>query len=350
MDEFKSFIEIFNVIDCEIIDNNKLFKIESKVTESLKEFLSFSSLSMLKGYFNEFLKIYVGNIADEINLFLYLDDENELNKKVSLLDNNTTIKVILDKSGYISSIFGNKNNILFFILDSSLDEIFNSNIDFENSIKVDTKNVIILTNKDYYFHNEFYLVTNINRDNYKLEIQNFLKNSTLPDVTHIINKRNELCMWVGGTQVLSPDYLFINFETPDFIFDLLIKKQIIKNTTDLIFPFLSNFTTIVAGKYACTINGNKRIEFMISTDINNYDYDTYISLYEMYQWIYGNYSFDKINIFRNVLSILISAKRGEECPSDIYRIILNNADWLKNSIEDNFKKILTGNVNDYFKE
>ena len=350
MDLFKGFIEIFNGIDYEIIDNDKLFKIESKVTESIREFLSFSSLSTLKSYFNDFIKIYVGDISDEINLFVYLDDENELNKKISLLNYNDAIKVILDKSGYISSIFGNEHNILFFILDSSFEEVFTSNIDFEGNIKANKKNVFILTNKNYYFHNEFYLVTNIKRDNYKHEIENYLKNGTLLDIIHIINKRNELCMWVSGTQELSPDYLFINFDTPDFIFDLNIQKQIIKITADLIFPFLSNYTTSVNGKYLCTINGNKRIEFMILTDINSYNLDAYMNLYKMYKWIYENYSFDKINIFRNVLSILISAKRGEACPDNTYNIILSNAEWLKNSVEDNFQKFLAGNVNEYFKE
>jgi hypothetical protein len=47
---------------------------------------------------------------------------------------------------------------------------------------------------------------------------------------------------------------------------------------------------------------------------------------------------------------LISAKWSKFCPSNIYNIILSNSAWLKTSVEDNFKKFLHGNVNDYFKE
>lgn len=350
MELFNRFIELFKFIDCDIIDNRSDLRIESKINESIIEFLSYDSVSTIKGYFGNCIKIYTKRAFDELNLIEYLDNEFEFNEIVSKITENHSIKVILDKEKYITSLFGKDYKITLLIFNSSFEEIFSNYRRLEENIETGTKNVFILLNKDYYFHNDFYLVTNINREDYELEIKNYVKGITCPNTKNIIDKRNELCNWVGGTLELTPNHIYIDFDQADFITDSNIKMQIFKNTIDLIFPFLSNYTVKGDNAYLCTINGNKRIEIVIASEINSYSLDAYVNLFRMYEWIYENYSFDKINIFRNVISILISAKRGEECPNDIYKIILSNADWLKNSVEDNFQKLLSGNVNDYFKE
>jgi hypothetical protein len=111
-------------------------------------------------------------------------------------------------------------------------------------------------------------------------------------------------------------------------------------------PFLCNFTGITNNKYISIINGKKRIEIEYELNLNDYKQYDYEKLYKIYKWIYEAATFDKINICRNVISILVSAK----CQGSVYKTILDNSDWLLQSVQDNFKDVLGENIEEFFKE
>ncbi|WP_164473000.1 hypothetical protein, partial [Clostridium perfringens] len=77
-----------------------------------------------------------------------------------------------------------------------------------------------------------------------------------------------------------------------------------------------------------------------------YTINAYKNLNTIYNWIYKNPVLDKLNICRNVISALITAK----CQGSRLKTILENSDLLVKSLKDNYEVYSSENISKYFKE
>ncbi|NFO10961.1 hypothetical protein FDB29_07530 [Clostridium botulinum] len=347
MDLFFDFINcIANLSSSHIFEDKKSFTIEFTYDKSVNKFLNDATLSQLNNIFLNTLSLYVIKNNFEINLFDFIDDEDLINE-VNKLNQNYKLKIVFNKTSYIQENISCNANVILFVQTKNLINKFNRFSDIENDLFSTTKkNVIILYDSNDYFHNDFYMITNINRVSYLSEIEKFSNQSLSMNYENIINTRNEMCNWVDGSHFLIPEYLFVNFQNTDFESTDQMRTYILKYTVDLIIAFIGNFTGTISDENLTVINGTKRIEIYYDLDIADYTIESYDNLYKLYCWIYDNSTFDKINICRNVISILITAK----CQGSSYKTLLTNSDWLLKSVQDNFKSFLKSNIKEYFKE
>lgn len=348
--ELMNYLENLEYECYEYNEENKFFTLKIKECNHIENIVNYERIACLKNDFPEHLQfIRYSSPGNIIDLFEFLDDEAEFNDEISISSNeNMYYELILDKNKFISDKINDfEFKLNFFIKKESfinkLEQEFES---IEKELfKKNEKNVFIIGDDSIYLKNEFYMITNLNRSNYKEEINTFLNNS-ISNSSKDIEVRNELCNWVNGTNFLTPKELYINFSNESFRFDENIKLIIMKKTIDLILPFISNFTGYVGDRFFSIINGNKRIEVDYDISFKKYKIEDYNNLFSIYKWIYEESTFDKINICRNVISILVTAK----CQGSIYKTILENSDWLFYSIKDNFELFLKGNIDNYFKE
>ncbi|MBV4432683.1 hypothetical protein KM803_15360, partial [Clostridium tyrobutyricum] len=218
-------------------------------------------------------------------------------------------------------------------------------ISLENEMfQKDKKNIFILAKPNIFMKNDYIMVTSLNRSDIEKELCDFDKNN-IKNSKNIINKRNEVCNWIDGSHFLIPNYLYIDFNNNAFTASNKIKSILYKKNINLIIAFISNFTGTVDGKLKSIINGTKRIEVDYDCNIE-YNFSYYNNMFHLYEWIYDSSTFDKINISRNVISVLVTAK----CQGSVYKTILVNSDWLLKSVKDNFEVFLKNNITNYFKE
>ncbi|GAA0061749.1 hypothetical protein [Clostridium sp. CTA-1] len=354
MEVFYEFINLLNELDFNYFEDKQIFKVEFKFNDKFNFFIKYNTLNQMKCIFGSSIRLYKGSsINNEKDLFLFLDSKEEFNDEIEDLEENINFKLIIDKTSFIKEKIGDLNcNIIFFIKCITFLNLINK--DFREMEKLlfteNEKNVFILGDCDEFFFNEFYLVTNIERKNFKDEINEFIDKKCSLNTAEIIRKRNELCNWVDGTHFLSPELLYVNFDNNNFIYSYEFKQIIVKKSMDLIIPFIANFTGKVDGIFTSIINGKKRIEIEYKVNKKIYKLKSYKELYELYRWIYEQAIFDKINICRNVISILVSAKYNSKCPKCMYQIVLENIEWMVKSVKDNFNDYLKNNIDEYFKQ
>ncbi|MFR9241033.1 MAG: hypothetical protein ACLVKE_09945 [Clostridium baratii] len=113
---------------------------------------------------------------------------------------------------------------------------------------------------------------------------------------------------------------------------------------NLVILFISNYSGIDEGIFKSLINGSKRVEILY--DDVEYSNNSYNNLNKIYNWIYKNPLLDKLNICRNVISALITAK----CQGSRLKTILENSDLLVKSLKDNYEVYSSENISKYFKE
>lgn len=357
MESLYNFINLLKNCNVNYFEDSKIFSMEFNNNEVTGDLIKFKTIKNLKSEFPKHLNIYISsNAIDEIDLMEFLDDEDEFKEEVNIFFNKESkYKLTFDKNKYVEDKFGNLSiisNIYLYVLENEFVKLFNLTYQqMETEVfKELKKNIFILGCSDTFFYNNFYMVTNIKQQKLIEEISNFINNRNVVDTRKLIQQRNELCNWIDGSHYLTPNSFHIDFNNLDFKSSEKIMKTILKKNTDLIIPFISNFTGNVDEKYVSVINGSKRIEIEFNLDGLDYKLEQYNALYKLYNWIYEDLTFDKIIICRNVISILIAAKCNSHCKVEKYKIILENGKWLLISVQDNFEKFLQGNISDYFKE
>jgi uncharacterized Tic20 family protein len=346
---FYDFIDFLSNSGYEMFEDKKTFKVEFKYNHKIKDFLKYTSVREMKFYFCDCISLYsYKTINYEENIFDYLDEEEEFNQEINKIDETYNFKLIIDKSKFVEAKINIDANVIFFVKSTKFIDFFNMDISTleESLFNIDKKNIFIFGNSEEFFFNEFYMVTNLKRQDFLKEITGFLETINTIDIQAVIDKRNELCNWIDGSHSLTPEVIYIDATNPTFVISNELKIQLFKRCTDLIIPFLSNFTGNISNRYLSVVNGNKRIEIYYDLDIKDYNQEINENLYKLYKWIYEKSTFDKINICRNVISILITAK----CQGSEYKTILQNSDWLVKSVLDNFEGFLQRNIEAYFKE
>lgn len=346
---FYDFLRIVRLHDCKSFEDKKTFKIEFSFNNSFLNIINYASFLEMQKYYFGFISLYIcKSVTDEEDLFDYLVDEQEFNEEVRKLNNKTKLKLIIDKAEFIKIKNKNDANVLYFVENSKFIEFISKDVYYLESeiFSKDKKNIFILGDINQYFYNEFYIVTNMERTNFTKEIEYFIENSKNNMPLDKIDTRNEFCNWVDGSHFLTPDVMHIDTNEVNYVISKEFISSLHKIIIDLIIPFISNFTGIIDNEYKSLINGNKRIKICYDLKPEDYSSEAYEHLYGLYQWIYEESTFDKINICRNVISILVVAK----CQGSAYKTILENCDWLATSVQGNFLDFLQKNINSFFNE
>ncbi|WP_454054118.1 hypothetical protein [Clostridium sp. Marseille-Q7071] len=348
MNLFYEFLSSLNDMGYKSYEDEITFKLEFKSYDRVKKLVSYNLLQEMKTCFSNFISLYIcSSINDEQNLFDYLDNLDDFNEETERLNDNYSFKLIFRKHEFIKSQIEVDDKLLYFVEYSNFINYLNKDIKcLEDLLDMHSKNIFIMGNSNDFFYNNFYMITNVRRNDYKEEIYTYCNHTTLINTEDIIKKRNQLCNWINSSQFLTPDCFYVNIEDSRFNISNNAKIYLYKKTIDMIIPFISNFTGNNENQYLSIINGSKRIEVKYDLNLNDYEKDSYYNLFKLYSWIYENSTFDKITICRNVISILVSAK----CQGSVYKTILNNSDWLVKSVEGNFKDFLMKNIESFFKE
>lgn len=349
MEYFYKLINKLILLNYEIKETSSIFEIEFKYTSDLDFLIQYNYLRNISDIFcDESLKLYI-SINNDINIFDFLDNEDEFKEEIAYIREGTNFKLILKKNNFIKYKFGDFNNsrITFFILEDNLLNFLDQDINLleDKVFKQYKKNIFILANSNVFIKNDYFMITNLNSINIKNELDDF-NNIEISESKDVISSRNEVCNWIDGSHFLIPDYFYIDLKNENFRMNDKIQSILYKKNINLVMAFISNFTGIVDGKYKSIINGNKRIEVEYDIDLEDYKFSYYNNMFQLYQWIYENSTFDKINICRNVISILVTAK----CQGTVYKTILVNSDWLLKSVKDNFKLFLQNNIDSYFEQ
>ncbi|GEM_PF-4596130 len=303
---------------------NSITLIMKKGSDSLDLGYGFNNIDILDNDIREYLK------NNYINIEIIID-KKRLQKVLTcngIINSNIAVEVFYSKSEILNYFTGEYCEIENKLSDNKL----NCFIIIDNNILLINKSICIIGGEE---------INNINL-NYDDEYYSNRNN--------IIKLRNELCNWNRATRWIIPNDFYFEIIDDEVELQSDIVNLFMKLCLDLVIRFIANSSVEIEGRTLSTISGNKKIDVEFNADFKHYNIKSYKELYKLYNWIYEKYSFDKINICRNVISVLISAKWNKDCPSNVYNIILNNSTWLKDSVEDNFKKFLNGNVNEYFKE
>jgi hypothetical protein len=352
MDKFYSLIDMLNSLGYSSDENDRIFSMSFNYHKEIECFISYANLVEIKNIFPQYINLYISSsINHELDIFDFLEDEEEFNNEIKRLYNNAVkFKLIIYKENFIRGKIkkAENANLVFFIDNCNFYDYFSKDISFLESkvLKINKKNVFVLGNCETFLHNDFYMITNIKRDYFVEEIIEFTVNSTSNNTKCIIDKRNELCNWVDGSHFVTPEFLYVDFYNEKFTYNDDFGRLLCKRVIDLIIPFIGNFTGIVNDKFISIISGNKRVEIKYDLGDGDYNKDACKKLFDLYSWIYEKSIFDKITICRNVISVLISAK----CQGSTYKTIIDNSDWLIKSVQDNFDEFLQKNIETYFKE
>jgi len=161
----------------------------------------------------------------------------------------------------------------------------------------------------------------------------------------IIELRKELCHWIDGTHWLSPEHIFFDFDKQLSQYSSEIKDFLLRRTTDLIIPFLSNFTETHKEITFSNIKGYKKLDISYKFE-KKYINEQVKYLFKIYEWVYSDKNADRISIVRNITTIFLC----EDCNCSYYELFLRNARRIYKSVLDNFDIYLKDNVKQYFAE
>ncbi|MEG1256374.1 hypothetical protein [Clostridium sp.] len=332
---------------CEINEEMDIVSIKTVYDEYTSKIFNYTQLKELKELYKSFLDIFVSSkVNNEINIFNFLDNEEELQEEINDMNlNETLVTITFNKIKYIRSTLNIPDNInlIFVVQEKFLVELLKNSVQSLENImfSFSKKTVIVLADSDIDESNEFYNIIGFNKLRNKIYS---IESSYVRNTKRVIDIRNEYCNWITSTEYITPDELYINFASGEIITP--IEQRICKITVDSCIAFLANFTGTIHDEFVSIINGTKKIKIEYDLLIEDYTRESYENIYNIYKWVYHEYSPNKIYICRNVISILISAK----CQGSVYKTILNNSDWILESIKSNYETFLTENVNDFFKQ
>lgn len=234
------------------------------------------------------LKIDGDYIQDEVDRFISeikncIDDENEIGVECIYFKNiikNTVSIYSMDKYGqYIASL--SVENVL-----AKYNELYN---DF-NYIIFD-----LVLDVGCFYTKKFYFIDSENKKSPNVIINR----------DEIINKRDTLCNFVGEKKItlLPDDFYFLQRSNYAHI-----QETFEKLTMAVSLIYISNISNIKNDILTYKIEGYKTIKDEFNIRTLGTISDAASSLWEIYDWIYGNLNnvSDKIGIARNILSLNLS--------------------------------------------
>jgi hypothetical protein len=215
--------------------------------------------------------------------------------------------------------------------------------------KKNSKTVVLILEDNLLAYNNLFLLVG---GTYIPQINSIIKEKFCKDIDtekleEIVRLRNELCYWHDATKWLSPDYIYINFKNDDFVYQKDFEYMILSKTTDLIIPYIADYTAIddTNNELYSIINGYKKVRIPYEKN-EKYDFNQVEYLYSIYKWIYDDKNADRISIARNIITILLCG----ECQGSYYNVLLTNSYNIYKSITKNFDIYLKNNVKEYFEE
>lgn len=336
----------------DISSEHKSITIQFNYFEGLKQLLNYEDIKLINYKYNGVCNIYKWKMANlDIDIFDYLDDQNEYNEEVLSNDcSSSSYKLIIDKTKLSSKIIEDDEINIQIYID---EEDFLNNLDFEslNYKKIEDiifkkeKNIIFIIDSDILFYNSSILFIGAKINKIESVISSFIliKNDTFN--IEKIQLRNTVCNYIDSTMRLTPNDLYFDLNK-NFIYSNTIMDIIIKSHIKLVIMFISNFTGQLDNRLKSIINSNKRIEIEY-TNCTNYTIENYKNFNMIYNWIYNGEPFsDKLNICRNIIGALVAAK----CQGDTLNTIIFNSDRILKSLNDNLEEFTKGNIKEYFKE
>lgn len=349
MDKLINFINSF--IDCsEVTQSKNRVILKFDYFNNIDRVITYENIKNLVETYPNTIKLFVKfSNVDEIDLVDYVDDQVEFNNELNVSDKSKLkfqINVNLTEAINLNDNL-KSNDIEIYYNENLLLEKFNVNDNdyrkFEEIFFKNNKNIFLLLDSNTFFYNNNILITNIHREELFNEINTF-KNIQINDESKAIDLRNSSCNWIGSTQKLTPNSIFIELNNSTFIVPEDIRKFLLRINCNLVILFISNYSGMDEGIFKSLINGSKRVE-IIYDDVE-YNINSYENLNKIYNWIYKNPVLDKLNICRNVISALITAK----CQGSRLKTILENSDLLVKSLKDNYEVYSSENISKYFKE
>ncbi len=344
----KKICEFLNSIKIsDSIEDGSILTLEFDCNENFINLLDYSYVKELKELYSTYLEIFISlNSVSDINILDFTNNNKEFMEEITQIKiGKTKIKIIFKMVEFLKNKFKALKDLnLRAIYDSKhlINSLNKPLIDFEAQWSNKEKKVIfILINENINLSNKLFTV--IGFENLIANLTS-IQDKVKVNSEDIINIRNEYCNWIDSTKLITPNQLFTEF--PHEYKDTLISKHIRKKTVDCCLGFIANFTGMQHNKYISIINGTKKVEVVYDLDLDSYSEDSYINIYKIYRWIYDEFLASKIYICRNVISILVSAK----CQGSVYKTILNNSDWILESIKTNYESFITDNVNDFFNQ
>jgi hypothetical protein len=290
-----------------------------------------------KGYDKQLTEEY---IEDTIEAYDNFDLEITINKDKLLdrLSNNVTAL-----KNYNCNIFFSVANLINYLNDYTIQRLE------QQLFSKEKNNIFLIINENVQLDNGLTLIIG---GKSLFEIDDYIKNKfqTEPidnNLKKIIEMRNEMCHWVNGTEWICPEYIYFNFDDNCQIFTEDLKRLFLKKSTNLIIPFIADYSEKdeVTNELLCNINGYKKIKVIIN-DCNSYDSKQVKYLFKLYKWVYADSNTDRICILRNIITIFLCG----ECVDSFYMQLLDKSYEIYKSVQNNFEIYLRGNVKEYFEE
>ncbi|EOU2099642.1 hypothetical protein C0L75_16310, partial [Clostridium perfringens] len=267
--------------------------------------------NLVEAYPNTIKLFLKFNSADEVDLVDCIEDEEEFNDELNSIEKEMwNFQININFIALLNSNNNLKNNNIEIYYNEKLflEKFYIKNNDyreFEEKFFKNNKNIVLLLDSNTFFYNNNILITNIHREELINEI-NMFENIQINDESKSIDLRNSSCNWIGSTKKITPNSIFIDLDNNNFIVSEDIKKILLKINCNLVILFISNYSGIDENMFKSLINGSKRVEIIYDDVV--YTINAYKNLNTIYNWIYKNPVLDKLNICRNVISALITAK------------------------------------------
>ena len=269
-------------------------------------------------------------IEQAINFYNYVDIELSINKKRYYL--------------LYSELKNTFNSFVFFPFMYSknfvkwIERLGLENLE-EKIFAIDKQTIFLINDCDETLCNDNVLIAGKNVN--KAMIKKFLKKFDSQNNEEIARWRYEQVNWLDGTRWLNPNYFYFDFKNVNM--DKLLENYFLKNTVNLIIPYISNYVIYENVDILSTINGHKKITIKIK-ELNNYNQEQVDYLFQTYKWAYTGKNSDKLSILRNLITILLC----EDCGNDYYSSILIKSKNIYDTAIKNFDIYLKENVEQYF--
>lgn len=349
MDKLLRFIKSFSY-DINIIQAKNTLILNFKYFNEIDELITYNKIKDLVETYPDTIKLFrIFNIIDEVDLVDCIDDEVDFNKELNHpKKSELNFKIHINLRQWINSIctINDENLVIYYDEKCLLKDLNVKDNDYKKIEKIflkKEKNIFFLIDSTTFCYNNNILITNIHRQKLEQEIDKF-KNLKINDEKKALDLRNSSCNWIGSTKRLTPNSIFIELDNSKFVISNNICRTLLQLNCNLVLLSICNYSGFDEGGFKSLINGNKRVEILY--DNIEYNEDSYKNLNKIYNWIYENPLLDKLNICRNVISALISAK----CQGSRLKTILENSDLLVKSLKDNYETYSSGNVSKYFQE
>jgi hypothetical protein len=353
-----SWLQAYN--DDKYVDEFNNFAFEKLCTqEEIKKFLEYN-FGDLFNVFGAALKFEFSH-KDEPNIFTFSLNSNmnllsEYIEEIFIAHNYVNLIIYIDKIQLINNLLSETiledlNIKIFFSAAKFLDKINKFSFrQIEEAIFIKNKrNVIIILDDHVMLYNELlFILGGMSNKQISDQIKLYhIKNFETDKYRRIVQWHNEVCHWINGIEWLCPNYLYFDCRNEDFIFSKEIWDYFSKKTIELVVPFIADYTIADEnnGHLICTINGHKKIDIHIKGDLI-YNDKMIRFLYRQYDWVYKEYSTDKLSILRNLITTLLC----EDCNCSYVQLLLNKSNEIYNSVQKNFDIYLQKNVKEYFQE